>query len=81
MLPLVHVEKSRVEEAKDCAIELPIGPDINLHDAHKSNSHKVVDIEVHVGNGHLNLGMLQRVVGVLGGDVGDAESVEVSVLK
>ena len=65
MLPLVNVEKSRVKEAKDCAIELPIGPDIKPHDAHNSNRHKVVDIELHFGNGHLNLGMLRRVVGAL----------------
>ena len=70
-----------VKEVEDCAFELLVGPDINPHDAHNSNRHKVVDIELHFGNGHLNLGMLRRVVGVLGGDVGDAEGVEVPMLK
>ena len=56
-----------VKEVEDCAFELSVGPEINPHEAHNnSNRPKVVDIEVHFENGYLNLGMLRRVVRVLG---------------
>ena len=70
MLPLVRVEKSLVSEAKECAIDCPKGPERKPPDAHKTTKHKVVDSELHFGNGHLNFGELRRgaaAFGVAGG--------------